>query len=93
MACYINFMAGTVKSGFVQLVPNYTKELSIAADATALVDRVNLLMTARQLSPATLNTIVTAVNSISAGSSDGLKNRVYAAIMLVMASPQYIVQK
>jgi uncharacterized protein (DUF1800 family) len=93
VASYINFMADTVRKGFVQLVPNYSKELSIAADAAALVDRVNLLMSGRQLSTATLNTIVTAVSSISAGSADGLKNRVYAAILLVMASPQYIVQK
>ncbi len=60
---------------------------------TALVDRLNLLLAAGQLSASTVSTITTAITSISATSAAGQLTRVYAAILLVMASPQYIVQK
>ena len=51
------------------------------------------MLAAGQLSAATVTAIKTAVDSISVTSFDGLPNRVYMAILLVMAAPEYIAQK
>ncbi len=93
VAAWINFMQGTVQNGFGGLVPDYTAELALVADAGALVDRINMLLTANQLSAATVATIKSAVGSIVATTTAGQKNRVQAAVLLVLASPEYIVQK
>jgi hypothetical protein len=80
---------------------NYAKEISIAADAAALVRRINLIMCAGQLSAATLDIIVTALNktvlppaTASAVDIETAKlNRIAAAILLTMACPEYLIQK
>jgi len=74
----------------------YTTELAIVADADALVARVNLLMTGGQLSAATVKLIADALKAtaITAASTDNAKrDRVAAAIFLVMASAEYLIQK
>ena len=66
------------------------------ADADALVDRINLLMTAGQLSAATVKLIADALKTtpVTAASTDNAKrDRVAAAIFLVMASAEYLIQK
>lgn len=55
------------------------------------MDEINLLLAAGQLSPATLAEIRTAVESVSLARSDGPINRVGIAIMLALASPDYLV--
>ncbi|KQO24567.1 DUF1800 family protein [Acidovorax sp. Leaf78] len=74
----------------------YTTELAIVADADALVARVNLLMTGGQLSAGTVKLIADALKAtaITAASTDNAKrDRVAAAIFLVMASAEYLIQK
>ena len=74
----------------------YTDELAIVTDADALVGRVNLLMTAGQLSATTVKLIADALKatSVTATSTDNVKrNRVAAAVFLVMASAEYLIQK
>ncbi|MEY2952048.1 MAG: hypothetical protein RLZZ401_135 [Pseudomonadota bacterium] len=93
VAGYLNFMVNTVRAGFQDVVPDYAAELALVNDTTALTDRLNLLLCAGQLSAATLSSIRTALASISTATSTGQTNRLYAAILLTMASPQYIVQK
>lgn len=93
VAAWVNFMQGTVQNGFGGLVPDYSAEIALAVDATALVDRINFLLTANQLTAATVATIRTAVNSIAATTAAGQKTRVQAAVLLVMASPEYLAQK
>jgi uncharacterized protein (DUF1800 family) len=93
LAGYINFMTNTVPVGYSDVAPDYTEELALVNDTTALTDRLNLLLCAGQLSSATLASIKTAIETVSTSTSTGQKNRVYAAIVLTMASPQYIVQK
>jgi hypothetical protein len=39
------------------------------------------------------NEVRDAVNAISISSTNGRANRVYTAILLTMASPEYLVQK
>jgi uncharacterized protein (DUF1800 family) len=74
----------------------YTAELAIATDAAALVRRLNLLMCAGQLSAPNVNLMVGALNAtpLTAASSatDKLK-RVCAAVFMVMACAEYLVQK
>ncbi len=93
VAGYINFMTGTVRSGIADVLPSYSTELTLVNDTTALTDRLNLLLCAGQLSSATLASIRTAIGTISTSTATGQQNRVYAAVLLTMASPQYIVQK
>jgi uncharacterized protein (DUF1800 family) len=74
----------------------YSAELALVTDAAALVARLNLLLCAGQLSADTQTLIVAALNAtaVSATSTDPIKlNRVAAAVLLVMASAEYLVQK
>lgn len=90
---YLNFMQTAISNGFSDLRVDYTAELAIAADANALVDRVVLLLAANQLASSTVTTIKNAVAAISASTDAGKRNRVYAAVLLTMAAPEYLVQK
>jgi hypothetical protein len=75
---------------------NYAYELSLALDATRLVDHLNLVLTAGQLSPATRTLMVNALEAtpLSASSDATARNRrVWAAILMVMGCPEYLIQK
>ena len=90
---YVNYMQTLIQSGAGDAKANYTDILTKAADSQALIDEVNLVLAAGQLSAATVATIKAAVDSISATTTAGPLNRVYTAILLVMATPEYIAQK
>lgn len=75
---------------------SYSAELAIVIDATALVNRLNLLLCAGQLSAATRTLFINALNAtrITATSSSGRKlDRIASAVLLVMASAEYLIQK
>ncbi|MBL8361319.1 MAG: DUF1800 domain-containing protein [Rubrivivax sp.] len=93
VAGYLNTMQTYVGAGNRDIRPDYTAQLALAADAAALVDHVSLLLSAGQLGPASRTTIVDAVSGIAATTDAGKANRVYAAVLLVMASLEYLVQK
>ena len=93
VAGYINYMQTVVKAGLADAVPAYASELALVAVTPALVDRLNLLLAAYQLSAATLATIRTALASIAITTDAGKLNRVAAAVWLVMTAPEYLVQK
>ena len=85
----------TSTNGF-DITAAYTSELSLVLDAPALVKRVVLLMCAGQMSAANQSLIVNALNAtaLTAASIDSAKrDRVAAAVLLVMASSEYLVQK
>ncbi|HSV53871.1 MAG TPA: DUF1800 domain-containing protein, partial [Burkholderiaceae bacterium] len=87
---------GSNASNGFDITAAYTAELALAPDAAALVARLNLLLCAGQLSAATQALIVGALNAtpVTAGSSDSNKrNRIAAAVLLTMASAEYLVQK
>ena len=87
--------ASTSGNGY-DLKASYASELALATDADALVARINLLMCAGQLSNATTQLIADALKAtpVTAASTDSTKlDRVAAAIFLVMASAEYLVQK
>jgi uncharacterized protein (DUF1800 family) len=93
VVAYLNYMQSLIQNGAGDAKANYTDILTKAADSQAMLDEINLVLAGNQLSAATLATIKTAVDSISATTTTGPANRVYTAILLTMASPEYIVQK
>lgn len=90
---YVNFMQRAVSAGIDDVKPNYTPLLPIADTAQALLDQVNLLLAAGQVSAATLGQIVTAVDAMPKGTDASRLNRIFAAITLVLAAPEYLVLK
>lgn len=95
---YLNFMLGIVNAGSNSgdMKAAYAAELALVTDATALLQRLNLLLCAGQLSVATQTLMVGALNAtaVTATSSDTVKrNRVCAAVLMVMASSEYLIQK
>jgi uncharacterized protein (DUF1800 family) len=99
---YLNFMQTAIErgvNGSSDLKATYSRELALVTDAAALVNHLSLVLCAGQLSTATAKTIVEALNATSITSSNPntasslqLK-RVYSAVLLVMASPEYLIQK
>ena len=78
------------------ITASYVAELGLVLDATALVKRLNLLLCAGQMSTANRDLIVAALNAtaLTAASTDSAKlNRVAAAVLMVMASSEYLIQK
>ncbi|MYN15977.1 DUF1800 family protein [Rugamonas sp. FT107W] len=102
---YLNFMQDAIPLGVgkdFDVKPDYTTELGLILQPDQLVDRVNLLLLNGTMSSTLRNAIISAVNSIeqpvptmwNAWNVDmGKKNRVYLAIYLAMASPEYLVQR
>lgn len=90
---YINYMQSLIQSGTGDVKADYTAILTKATDSAALIDEVNLLVAGGQLSATTIATIKTAVDSIGTTTAALLNNRVYTAILLTMAAPDYLVQK
>ncbi len=87
--------ASNAANGF-DITAAYAAELGLVLDAAALVKRVVLLLCAGQLSAANQSLIVSALNAtpLTAASTDSAKrDRVAAAVLLVMASSEYLVQK
>lgn len=98
---YLNFIMSTISAGIGPGNPrdmkaSYTAELALVTDATALVRRVCLLLSAGQVSAANQAAIVAALENtpVTAASSSSTKlNRVYAAVLMAMACAQYLIQK
>jgi uncharacterized protein (DUF1800 family) len=87
---YVNYMTALVGNGAGDAKPDYTTILTKAADSTALVDEINLVLAAGQLSTATMAAIRSAVDSVSATATNGPVNRVGVAIVLTLAAPDYL---
>ena len=87
--------ASTSGNGY-DIKPSYARELALVADPDALVVHINLLLCAGQLSSANTQLIANALKAtpLTATSTDNAKiDRVAAAIFLVMASAEYLIQK
>lgn len=95
---YVNYMTDTIDStlgvsGQRDIVSSYTAWLSKAAAPTTLVNDLNLLLTANRLTSTNIKRVVNAVTSMPAATTAQKRLRVQAAILMIMASPEYIVQK
>ena len=87
--------ASNANNGY-DIKTTYPNEMALVTDADALVARINLLMCAGQLSAATVKLIADALKAtpVTAASTEAVKlNRIAAAVLLVMASAEYLVQK
>lgn len=90
---YVNYMYGLVLNGVGDVKANYAAALAKATDSQALVDDVNLVLAAGQLSSGTVAAIRAAVDSIAASATNAAQNRVNTAILLTLASPDYLTVK
>ncbi len=96
VAGYTNFMQGVISLGVGvarEVRASYTSEMAVADNADALIDRVNRCLMAGAMGTAQRQEIRDAVNAISPTAANGRANRVYTAVLLTMASPEYLVQK
>ena len=95
-AGYINLLSYFIKSGYKDVTLNLSNIEALATDAKALVEWLNLHLTANQLSKATTDLIQQALeaNPVTSSSTTALKyERLYAAVLLVAACPEYLIQK
>ncbi|SDX59495.1 Protein of unknown function [Variovorax sp. YR634] len=95
---YLNFMQGILQNGFnsKDVVANYAAEKTLVTDPAALVRRLSLLLTGNQLSAATVALITDALTKapLLNPTTDARKlDLICAGVLLVMGSPEYLVQK
>ena len=102
VAGYLNFMQRTISSSAASatagvngsdVVPDYSKLLALVADTQGLVNELNKLLASFRLSAATQSTIKTTLDGMPVATDANKLNRIYAAVLLVMATPEYLVQK
>ena len=90
---YLNYMQGVVKNGAGDVKSAYAAYLPLADTSQALVDELNVVMAAGQLSAATVSLIKGALDSMALGTDAARLNRIYTALVLVLAAPEFIIQK
>ena len=91
---YVNYLQNIIQNGInADIKASYVAELALASNATALLDRLNLLLCAGQLSTASRNLILPALSGMPSSTDADKHNRVYAGVLMVMASADYLVQK
>lgn len=99
VAAYLNFMQQVIRgkgSRSNDVKPLYSAEIAIAHDRAALLDRLDLLLTGNQLMAATRSEILTVLEGIDvtqASPEQDKLNMIYIAVMLVMASYDYLIQR
>ena len=95
---YLNYMQGAIgsnASGGADIYSSFSTEVGLAADADALLDRINLLMMAGTMDGTLRSQILAAVNSIDvpngspADINAALTSRAQIAIYLTMAAPSF----
>ncbi len=90
---YVNYMQTLIANGAGEAKPNYDALTPLATDSAALLAELNLVLAANQIGATTITQMKTALDTISVATNAGITNRVGAAILLVMASPEYLVQR
>jgi uncharacterized protein (DUF1800 family) len=99
---FINFMQSAIGSSATQgpdVFSNYDEEIRLASTPDQLMDRINLLLMAGQMSNSLYTQIESAVTSIPIPSGDqtaidaALLSRVQTAIYLTIASPDFAAEQ
>jgi uncharacterized protein (DUF1800 family) len=102
---YLNYMQSAIPNGAGSsrdVKADYTAELALAASPEQLVDHIKLLLLDGAMSTTLRQQIISALNAIALPAANGnnasqldtaRKNRVYMAIYLTMASPEYLAQR
>ena len=86
-------MQTVIQSGIGDIDADYASLKGVAGDAATLMDKVALWFAGGQISPASRETIITAVGSMPATTDTHRANRIYATVLLVMTCPEFLVQK
>ncbi len=97
VAGYINFLELAVSGRrFADITLDYSAEIAIAQDSTQLLDRLDLLLTAKQLTASVRDTIREAMEDVvltaNSTNADRLR-RVQIGVALILASSDYLIQK
>ena len=95
-AGYINFLASIIRDGYGDVKPNYAEALALVTDSQKLLDWLNLHFSANQISAATIAVMKTALDTIAvttASTDDQKLDRICNAVLMVMACPEYLIQK
>ncbi len=96
---YINFLQDIVEGyGYNarDVKATYTDELEIAADADVLLDHLDLLLCGMQISSPVRSLVRSAIADIpvqNSSETENLLKRIHTAVLLIMASPDYLVQR
>ncbi len=99
VATYVNFMERAIEGrGYWarDVKARYSAELDLAEDSTALLDRLDLMLTGGQLSQNARDVIQSAMDdqAVTATSDDSAKlRRIHTGVFLIMISNDYLVQK
>lgn len=90
---YVNYMQKAVSNGVSDVNADYSSLMPLADNAAALLAELNLVLAAGQIGSSNLQNLVNAVNSMPSGTDNRRKQRIYAALTLVLAAPEFIVLK
>ncbi|MFT4076328.1 MAG: DUF1800 family protein [Asticcacaulis sp.] len=96
VAGYINFFTSTIRDGYGNVKPDYTAILAKISDSQALLDWMNLRLSANQVSAATIARIKTAIDAhpiTSTSTDDDKLDRICNCVLLLMTCPEYLIQK
>lgn len=93
VVAYVNYMQRIVSGANTDLVADYSSLIPMATTSKTLLNELNILLAAGQLSDVTINTITAAIDSMPSDTDARKLNRIYAALTLVLASPEFIVSK
>ena len=90
VVAYVNYMQALVANGAGDMKPDYSDLTAKASDSAALLDEINLVLAAGQLSTATVTAIRAAVDSVATTATNAATNRVGIALLLTLASPDFL---
>ena len=93
MPGYVNFLQRTLRAAPGGVRFDVAGELALVDDVPALVDRLSLHLTNGAMSTATRDEIVAAVAALPISNDAQKLTRVRTALLLTLASPEFIVQK
>lgn len=99
VAGYVNTMERVIDGSVFWLrdvSPQYTAEIDLADDTDALLDHLNLVLTAGQLSENSRGLIKPVLDEIEVTATSDTEtklSRVHLGVLLIMASNDYLVQK
>jgi uncharacterized protein (DUF1800 family) len=89
---YVNYMSALIQNGAGDFRADYADMVALAGDSQALIDEVDILLGARLGATAKTN-IKAAIDAIPTTATNASLNRAYTAILLTLASPDFLVQK
>ncbi|WP_343641504.1 DUF1800 domain-containing protein [Roseateles sp.] len=90
---YLNFMQTLLTTGQGDAKPDLSVDMALSADTRAMVARQALLLGGGSISDATQQRIAAAAATIGGATDDGRINRARAGWMLLLACPEYQIQK